>query len=101
MQVGHAAHVLGFLSVVELFQQPVPNLLPNLVEIHLHEHADQRRKKCLQIGQICPHHPVDVRILHLDGHRPAVAQHAAIDLSDRCGGDRRRIEALEQAVEFG
>src|SRR5690606_21233061 len=36
-----------------------------------------------------------VGTLHLDGHASAVAQHGAMHLTERCRGERRRLERLE------
>ncbi len=36
---------------------------------------------------------VDARVLHLDGHLPAVPQHRAVDLTDARGGHRLRLPA--------
>ena len=39
------------------------------------------------------------RTLNFDGDLPAVRQGGAVDLADRCGGDRQRIEVEKRALE--
>ena len=91
--------VLGLELVVELLLDARADLGPQRLGVQpgrdrLHEPQDH--PEVLHVG---PHGSVDPGVLDLDRDIAAVVEARLVDLADRGGGDRDRVEGLEDLVE--
>ncbi len=97
--VAEEPHVVGFVAVVELLVQSRAQLGHERVEgrtLELHEPA---RAQCeAQVREIGIHGFVDAGVLHLHHDLATVVGLRAVDLTDRCGRERRLVEAAEQRL---
>ncbi len=100
MQERHLPHVLCFLLVVQLLEQPVTHLVPERIEIDAHEHADQRAEERLEVLQVCAHDVVDVGVLHLHGNRASIVENTAVNLADGRSSERLTFEGAEQLIRI-
>ncbi len=98
VSAGEGALVLRLELVVELLQNPLAQLRGDGLGVeagreHLrepHDHAGVRQIRLEGVG--------DARVLHLDGDPRPVLQRGAVDLADRGGGERLRLDLGEHPV---
>src|SRR5215212_3421649 len=93
------ALVLRLELVVELLPDPAADLLGRRLDVDagrdlLHQPQDQ--SEILHVG---PDRGGDPGVLDLDRHLAAVVQRRAVDLADRGGGDRLRVEGGEDVLD--
>ena len=96
---GHRALVGGLELVVELLVDAQADLLGDLLDVEAGRHPREQAHDQPEVLHVGADRVGDARVLDLDGHRAAVVEGRAIDLPDRCGGDRLVVEGREQLVE--
>jgi hypothetical protein len=83
---------LGFAAIIELLANARADLRRNLARIDRRPHAAMERKENVEIGEIGLDRRGHVRILQLAGKPLAIERNSAMDLAERRGGGRMRIE---------
>ena len=78
----HSPNILRLSEIVELFEQTLPDFLPDRFEVDVSEQGYQVPQQGLEILQVRPGHPLGARVLDLDGNLSAVLQYATVNLAD-------------------
>jgi len=99
LQCRHAPNVFGFLVIVELLDEALPNLIPDRLEVDVREQPNKAAHQGLEVLQVRPDHAIDIGVLDLDGDFAAIAQDPAMHLADRSGRKCVWIDRLEQRLE--
>ena len=82
----------GLDAVVELVAHAHPQLVHERVHVEpLEREGREQAVQDLGVVEVGEDGGVDARVLHLDGHRPAVRQHRPVDLPDARRGHRFRL----------
>jgi len=100
VQLGHASHVLGLVTVVELLGEAISHLLPHRLEVDIGKQAEQGLEQAPEVSQVCSHDLVDQRVLDLDRHPTTVGQGCPMHLTDRGRGKSLRVEAGEEVIKI-
>ena len=90
--------IARFVAVVELGERRLAELRHHLREVDARLHAAvlvEERGELVERFQILGNALLDVRALHLDRDQAPVAQRRAMNLAERRGGDRLRLEHPE------
>ena len=94
------ALVLGLELVVELLVDPPADLVGQRLRVQAGRdrlHQPQDHPEVLHVGA---DGGADARVLDLDRDVAPVVEARAVDLPDRGGGDRDRVEGLEDVLEL-
>ncbi len=90
------ALVLGLELVVELLDDPLPDLLGDRLHVQPGRHPLEQAHDHVQVLQVRPHRGRHARVLDLDRHlAPVLVERRAVDLPDRRGRDRLLVEVVE------
>src|SRR5699024_2658932 len=86
---------VGFPPIVELGDGAGVQLVDHGLDVRARIQWPQERSETPELPEVGAQGLVGARVLHLDGHLPAVRPARAVDLADRGGGGGLPVEVLE------
>ena len=78
--------VLGLAAIIQLLAYPLADLAGNLAGVDGTIHAAMDGEEHVELGEVCLHRRLHVRILELAGHVLAVQRHRLVHLPEGGGG---------------
>ena len=99
--LGEALGVAALAQVIQLVAHGIGELLDHLLQVLEDRRVDAARRQVRQVAQdlqIQLNLAGDAGLLDLDHHLAAIAQRGGVDLADRGAGQRRMVEAGEDAL---
>lgn len=91
----------GLQGVVQLLRDPVAQFGDERLDVHSGDERAQQPGEPAELGEIREQRLTRARVLHLDGHLPAVVPDGPVHLADRGRGRRFVLELLEEITPVG